>query len=102
MLYQSELYSHKSEPDNVGSVSPYTIGIGVKKEMPRIELGYRYSGTRGTIIYTNPPSIATSDTFPYFMGYFVQGETSPHVKFFRGNVGFAPTTNYRKVRLSAL
>ena len=53
-------------------------------------------------IYTNPPSIATSDTFPYFVGYFVQGETSPHVKFFRGNVGFAPTTNYRKVRLSAL
>ena len=70
--------------------------------MPRIELGYRYSGTRGTIIYTNPPSIATSDTFPYFVGYFVQGETSPHVKFFKGNVGFAPTTNYQKVRLSAL
>lgn len=91
----TELYSHKSEPDNVGSVSPLyhryrskllaqargfeplTFGFGDQgstielclylKEMPRIELGYRYSGTRGTIIYTNPPPIATSDTFPYFV-----------------------------------
>ena len=66
--------------------------------MPRIELGYRYSGTRGTIIYTNPPSIATSDTFPYFVVlWYSSGREAPHVKFFRGNVGFAPTTNYRKV-----
>ena len=71
--------------------------------MPRIELGYRYSGTRGTIIYTNPPSIAASDTFPYFVVlWYSSGREAPHVKFFRGNVGFAPTTNYRKVRLSAL
>ena len=68
MLYRIELYSHKAEPDNVGSVSPYTVGIGAKKEMPRIELGYRYSGTNETIIYPNPPPIATSGTFPYDCG----------------------------------
>ena len=54
-------------------------------------------------IYTNPPSIATSDTFPYFVVlWYSSGREAPHVKFFRRNVGFAPTTNYRKVRLSAL